>query len=112
VGSGGRGETGQGVAPLERRYDPPSGMPVGDLADDAGELGEVGIGEGESAEGIAGAGIEAGRHEDELGPEAIGRRHEPIAERTDDLLPPGACWEGAVDREALPRAAAGLVGMP
>ena len=112
MGRGGRGEPGQGVAPLERRHDPSPGMPVGDLPDDGGELGEVGIGEGEPAEGIADARVEAGRDEDELRSEAVGRRHEPIAERADDLPPPGACWEGAVDREALPRVSAGLVGMP
>ena len=85
MGRGGRGEPGQGVAPLERRHDPSPGMPVGDLPDDGGELGEVGIGEGEPAEGIANARVKAGRHEDELRSEAVGRRHEPIAEGADQL---------------------------
>lgn len=112
MGRGGRGEPGRGVTPLERRHDPSSGMPVGDLPDDPGELGEVGIGEGEPAEGIACARVEASRHEDELRPEAIGRRHEALSKGADDLPSPGACREGAVDREAIPRAAAGLVSMP
>jgi hypothetical protein len=52
-----------------------------DLEDERGEVGEVGVGERELAERIAGARVEAGGNHHQIRLEALGCRHEAGAKR-------------------------------
>ena len=52
-------ETIERITAFQHRDDAPAREAVSDLHDDTGEIGEVIIGEGESAQEIADAGIEA-----------------------------------------------------
>src|SRR6188474_1006628 len=88
------------VASFEHRHEASTRMLPGDTGDDRRQLGEVGVGEGELAERIAGARIEAGRNHHELRLEALRRRHQPGAKRAENLVAARAGRERPVDDAA------------
>src|SRR5258705_4739208 len=85
------------VASLEHRHDASTRMLPGDPGDDRRQLGEVSVGEGELAERIAGARIEAGRNHHQLRLEPLRRRHQLAAEHAENLVAARASRERTVD---------------
>ena len=86
VGRGGGRQAAQGVAAFQHRNDAAAGVPVGNLHHESGEVGEVAVGQSEAAQQIAGARVEAGRDQDEVGPELLRYRSKPVLDRAQDFL--------------------------
>ena len=90
----GGGETGEIVAAFEHGDEAAVAVVGGELQQNAGQRGEVFVGERELAERVADAGVEAGGDHDEIGPESLQRGQQPLADRTANLLHAGAGGEG------------------
>ena len=67
MSEGGLAKAGEVVAAFEDADQAAGGGGGGDFHGDGGHLGEVGVAQGEAAEGVAAAGIEAGGDQDESG---------------------------------------------
>src|ERR1700680_5166940 len=110
MGADGTRETVQRVAALEHRYQSSARMLTGELDHHVSEIGEVLIGEGELAERIASARVEAGGGHHQLRLEALRGGYEHVTKHTQNLLAARARRERPIENQAPALAGAGLVG--
>src|ERR1700730_4877082 len=101
MGADGTRETVQRVAALEHGHESSSRVLTSDLDDHVREIGEILIGEGELAEWIAGARVEAGGGHHQLRFEALRGRHEHVPKHTQNLLAARARRERPIENQTL-----------
>src|ERR1017187_5627632 len=102
---GGTGQAFQTVATFQHRYHAASG----EFHDGAGDIGEILVGEGETAERVAQARIEAGGDQHQIGAEASRGGHQRSLDRAEDLFAAGAGRKREVHGGPLPGANARLI---
>ena len=109
---GGAGEPREVVAAFQERNDPSAGVPVGDAADEAREIGEILVVQKKLPQRVAQSRIEPCGNQDKLGPEFFRGGQELFLECCEDSGAAGPGGKRAVDRRAETGAGACLIGAP
>lgn len=110
MGGDGGGEAGEAVAAFEDGDEAALAVLGGGLLEEAGEVGEVVVGEVELAEGVVDARIESGGDHDEIWLEAGDGGEEAILKDGADFFHAGPGGEGEIERGPLPFSGSGFIG--
>ena len=85
-------------------------MAIGDFKENSGEFSEIAVGEQEVPERVAGAGIESGGNENQVGFEGVGGGNQLLAKSAFYFAPARAGRKRTVESRALSLALSGFGG--